>query len=499
MGWFKKKNKNWKETGSVELIVWEKTKTETQRKLIWRVPDKTPGSKYASLEKVASFAVRGSELALFYVKGNLEGVLDGGTYDIEKNARNDATEIVYIDKGIIRVPWGVSLSKGLRTLEGYNVGLNGEIRLQITDAKSFASNVLSRIKEFSNDQLQDWILSVLISAFREITPEYKAYDLTLAKRDEIITGVRVRINNELSLYGLNLVSLDIMGHKFPDDVAETLEYKGEVAKVKAKTELEISKMETEDVLAQKMAELEAKRIQRERALRSIKHEDKLETLTQVKEVKEHEFIKDKFETLSSVELEKLKESSKIELEMMSVHKDAQKMKVMAEAEGTAKMLREKPEIMLKDLKLEIARKDYIDRKKATTLATALLDTIENDYNIKRIANIKAPEAMNALAKIKLAGKEGSKWIEGKGEDEIIKNLDQLTDIVKELGSVVSSESPSRATPINNKVDLERRLKTLHEQLDEARKALLKGNIDKTTYDSLTSEIKEEIDEIKRKL
>ncbi len=173
------------------------------------------------------FIIKDYESALFYNKGKLAGVLGGGVYKIEKKARIKGTEIVYFDISLIEVPWGIPQVKGIPTKDGYIVGLYGDLKLKITDVKTFYNDVVAGVKAWTIQDLKNWIISLLHTSLRDIFKKYNAKSIILEDREQVMKLVKSKITEEFLKYGLTLEIFNVIGIKTPDDVEKLFEQEKE--------------------------------------------------------------------------------------------------------------------------------------------------------------------------------------------------------------------------------------------------------------------------------
>lgn len=169
------------------------------------------------------FAVKDYERALFYNKGTLVDILEGGVYKLEKDARIKGTEIVWLDTSLIEIPWGVPMKNGIPTKEGCIVGLHGDLKLRINDAKTFYTDVVAGKKEWVVQDLKEWILSLLHTSLRDIFKKYSVKYIILEERERVINLVTAKVTEEFIKYGLELESFNLLGLKTTDDVQQLLD------------------------------------------------------------------------------------------------------------------------------------------------------------------------------------------------------------------------------------------------------------------------------------
>ncbi|MFX1357657.1 MAG: SPFH domain-containing protein [Promethearchaeota archaeon] len=231
-----------------EIVAWERGNVETvDAPLLYSFPQATENIKNKKY-----FSVKDYQKALFYNKGELLGILGGGVYELEKKARIKGTEIVWIDTSLIDIQWGIPQSNGIPTLDGFFLGLHGDLRLKIGNVKVFYNDVVAGKKEWTIRNLKEWIMSLLLSSFRDIFKNHKAREVVLEDRERVLNLVIAKVTEELSIYGLELETINIVGVKAPEGTDKLFQVEREKSRVtdevemlKMKTELETQKMELE--------------------------------------------------------------------------------------------------------------------------------------------------------------------------------------------------------------------------------------------------------------
>jgi len=231
-----------------EIISWQRGETESKNvRLLYIFPQ--PGDK---IKDKKFFAVKDYEKALFYNKGELLGVLGGGVYELEKNAKIKGTEIVWIDTSFIDIQWGIPQSNGIPTKDGIFIGLHGDLRLKINDVKLFYTDVASGKSTWGVQDLKEWIMSLLNSSLRDIFKKHQAKQVVLEERERVINLITSKVSEEFMRYGLELETLNIIGVKAPEGTEKLFEVEREKGKIsdeleilQLKKELEAKKMELE--------------------------------------------------------------------------------------------------------------------------------------------------------------------------------------------------------------------------------------------------------------
>lgn len=226
-----------------EIIAWQRDdRGNLDTSLLYSFPqlgDKIKDKKY--------FAVKDYERALFYNQGTLVDVLRGGIYELDKKARIKGTEIVWIDTSLIEIPWGIPKKHGLPTKDGVTIGLFGDLKLKISDVKTFYNDIVAGKKEWIVQNLKDWIMSLLHTSLRDIFKNYNVKQVILEDRERVINLITSKITEEFLRYGLELETFNIIGIKTPEDIQEVLDQDKE--KLKAKSQ--VSRGNLEELILQK--------------------------------------------------------------------------------------------------------------------------------------------------------------------------------------------------------------------------------------------------------
>ena len=241
MGIFKKIGE--KLVGTEGLIIWDRNETD-KRNLVYRIPN----NKIQDMRKVDKFGVRDYERALIFNSGQLTTVLEGGVYEIEKNHRNSATEIVYVDNGIFNLVWGIPFFQSMiMTTEMIKVGMNGTLKLKVFDPAAFIQKVVAFKKEFTYDIVNEFITSLLVTSLRDIVKKYTLKNLVQSNREDIKALSVTKVSQEFKLYGLELISNDILGFAFDPEV----------------------QMQVDDILKEMVQDVSKLRDEKERIIESI--------------------------------------------------------------------------------------------------------------------------------------------------------------------------------------------------------------------------------------
>lgn len=178
---------------------------ELTRRLVYRVSLKD----IPSYDKVKNFSVMPFQWGVFYVNGKMvEQILDGGYYEIPKEALTAGTEIVWLTGQRIKQKWGVPKNtKTLSSQDNYILGINGEIEYKIKDPATFINEVVGPNKNFSNEQLREDIKNALIRAVKETFSQRKLFEIIATTGAEDRADMRDTLNYTLSRFGLELIDV----------------------------------------------------------------------------------------------------------------------------------------------------------------------------------------------------------------------------------------------------------------------------------------------------
>lgn len=226
-----------------EIIAWQREdRGNLDTSLLYTFPQ--PGDK---IKDKKYFAVKDYERALFYNQGTLVDVLRGGIYELDKKARIKGTEIVWIDTSLIEIPWGIPKKHGLPTRDGVTIGLFGDLKLKISDIRTFYNDIVTGKKEWVVQDLKDWIMSLLHTSLRDIFKNYDVKQVILEDRERVINLITSKITEEFLRYGLELETFNIIGIKAPEDIQEVLDQDKEKMKVIS----QVSRGNLEDLILQR--------------------------------------------------------------------------------------------------------------------------------------------------------------------------------------------------------------------------------------------------------
>ncbi|MBD3214460.1 MAG: hypothetical protein GF311_17745 [Candidatus Lokiarchaeota archaeon] len=292
-----------------KILAWHRVDEGTKTSILYIYPQ--PGDDF---KKKKYFAVKDYERALFYDKGELIGILEGGIYELNKKTKTKGTEIVWVDTSINEIKWGIPLSNGIPSKDGIIVGLHGTMKFRVNDVKTFYTDVIAGRKIWSLDDVKNWILSLLQTVLRDTFKNYTAKQILLEDRERVLNVVNSKIMEDFLKYGMEFESLNLLGIQVPEGVDSL--YETDKQKSKISEEIKILKLKKD--LETKKRELKAakKSFEREQEILEAKKErDKMTYLSE----------RDKLEGLTKSEI--IEQQGKA-----SVAGDLAKMKLESEKE-----------------------------------------------------------------------------------------------------------------------------------------------------------------------
>jgi hypothetical protein len=187
-----------------QIIAWQReVKKDLNTPVIYNFPQ--PGD---NIKKIKFFAVKDYERVLFLNKGTLISVLNGGIYILDKKARIKGTEIIWFDISLLEIPW--KILDGIFTTEGFDIGMEGDLKLRINDVKTFNYKVIAGKKSWTTQDLRKWIESLLLTSLRDIIKSYSLEQIKLEDREKIVYKLREKVAEEFTSYGLILDTFNII-------------------------------------------------------------------------------------------------------------------------------------------------------------------------------------------------------------------------------------------------------------------------------------------------
>lgn len=248
-----------------KIISWFREEQGSDTPIMYIFP--RPGDR---MKRKKYFSVKDYEKALFYSKGELIGVLDGGIYELDKSARVKGTEIVWFDTSINKIKFGIPQSNGIPSKDGIIVGLHGDLKFRISNVKTFYQDVVSGNKIWTLKDIKSWINSILMTTLRDIFKNYEAKNIILEDHEHVLNSMISKVTEEFMKYGIELEALNVLGLQAPDGFESLYELERE--KSKASGELEILQLQQELQAKKRKLEAAKKSFEREQATLDAKSE-----------------------------------------------------------------------------------------------------------------------------------------------------------------------------------------------------------------------------------
>ena len=207
------------------IISWPKDDSKDQNsQLIYCFPKQND-----NIKKAKFFNVKEHERALYLKHGELIAELSGGTYELEKKSRVKGTEIIWFNTSMHQILWGIPEKNGIPSRDGFLFGMFGDLKLHIYNVSIFYKFVLGGSKEWTIQQMKDWIISLFYVVLRDIFKEFDISEIFQESREIIMNKVISKVCDEMNLYGLELDAFNILGFKIPENAKEILNSKQDQA------------------------------------------------------------------------------------------------------------------------------------------------------------------------------------------------------------------------------------------------------------------------------
>jgi len=271
-----------------KLLLWEQRSAGSdERALILSIPSPEADEQRYDIRAIQNFAVRDNERVVLFDKGILTDVLSGGVYELEKNARSKATSLVYVDVGDVKLQWGIPQPLGPRSKEGIQFGISGNIMISIENPKSFALNLVSKEKSFTDKKLREWIKENLTSVVRETLVKYELQEIGAIKKEEVNNAIEMVTSKMFERYGLVMHDFNVITLNVPDEYKHVIEKAAEKAGKIARTEAMMDDIEFEKALEKKklQGDIELERLKQEKELVAKSGQVDIDSTVRVKEHK----------------------------------------------------------------------------------------------------------------------------------------------------------------------------------------------------------------------
>ncbi|MEM2144750.1 MAG: SPFH domain-containing protein [Candidatus Jordarchaeaceae archaeon] len=189
--------------------------------IVWRFPDYTSSIPPITeqLARVDAFNVKEYERAVFVRQGKIAAVVPSGTWLLKESAKQVGTEIVWVDQRPYKTRWGVS---EILTLDDVSVGSHGVIYVKVGDPSMFLINLVTANRFFTPESIESFIKEHINSVIKSVMATFP-FSTLMRERDVINAAVRAKCKEMFSKLGLELMSLDIMGYKVPEEYMKALQ------------------------------------------------------------------------------------------------------------------------------------------------------------------------------------------------------------------------------------------------------------------------------------
>ena len=219
----------------LEVIEWfDKTGDE----LVHRIPQKGSGE----IKFGAQLTVRENQAAVMFYQGHASDAFGAGRHTLK-------TANIPILTKILSIPWGMmsplraevyfvnmkvfpDLKWGTRDPVAFKDSELGLVRLrafgvfniQVAQPVLFINSLVGTMGKFTTEEIEDYLKSVIVSRFNDHLGENLDSILNLPGRyDELSDGLKERLHDDFSHFGLNLQNLYITSITPPKEVQEAID------------------------------------------------------------------------------------------------------------------------------------------------------------------------------------------------------------------------------------------------------------------------------------
>ncbi len=251
------------------------------------------------LSKCTSFVVKEHEHAILLKNGELISEMPSGTYALDKDSRNIGTEIIYIETTIQNIPWGIPQINGIRTKDGFLIGMFGEIKVRINNATSFYKYVIGGLETWTIGDLKQWIKSLLHTSLREIYADYNLKNIFQDDTEMVMNKITAKMIEEFHLYGLIIESFSVLGYKASEEANQYIDANQTTSlqKYQFSEKMQEKKYQDQEIIQNRIASLEKRR--------NVLQDQLLDSLISKDEYEMRIFMLSSFLDESKNELEKI--------------------------------------------------------------------------------------------------------------------------------------------------------------------------------------------------
>ncbi len=228
----------------LEVIEWF---DETGKELVHRIPEKGSGE----IKFGAQLIVRDSQAAIFFYKGRACDAFGPGRHTL-------TTANIPILTKILSIPWAMTsplraeiyfanmkvfpnLKWGTRdpvAFKDSELGLirlraHGVFNIQIIQPVLFINTLVGTMQRFTTEEIEEYLKRVIVSRFNDYLGEKLDSILNLPGRyDELSEGLKNKLQEDLSHFGLGLSQLYITSITPPAEVQKTIDDKSRLGVIK---------------------------------------------------------------------------------------------------------------------------------------------------------------------------------------------------------------------------------------------------------------------------
>ena len=227
--------------------------------IVWRFPNPNSQNEMEKdPNKIDAFQVKIGERAVALMNNQFYEDTPPGVYWL-KSEHKKGLEIIYIDQGQIKQPWGIPGT--VLTKDNQHIGGHGYYLLRISEPRSFVTSIVSAQRAYTSEQVNDFIRSYVADILRQYLSNYTVLDgQILRERDSFTLAMKAKCQEMFSRWGLELIDLQVEVH-LPDEVAQ-------IMKEKAQTEIQSSLIKEIEI----RKPLEEKRLEMGKSLDLLKIE-----------------------------------------------------------------------------------------------------------------------------------------------------------------------------------------------------------------------------------
>lgn len=190
----------------------------------------------------AKLTVRESQVAVFVNEGEIADVFEPGLYELNtenlpilttlkswKHGFNSPfkAEVYFVNtKQFVDLKWGTQNPIMMRDPEfgPLRIRAFGNYTLQVKDAAKLIEQIVGTDGQFTVDEISNQLRNFIVSRFSEVAAQSKIPVLEMAANyTQLSTFIKSRIEQEIGVYGIELITLLIENISLPPKVEEALD------------------------------------------------------------------------------------------------------------------------------------------------------------------------------------------------------------------------------------------------------------------------------------